>query len=106
MKCLPDQPTSNVSITLIPCHPERSPAESEANRQTQSKDPAPAVSATGNSGNFRVVIRFHDEQGTELFLTSSREAAVWDSPARKCRVSREDQASPVGMPQPISINAK
>lgn len=88
------------------CHPERSLAESEANRQAQSKDPCRARTAEANAENFRVVIRFFDEHQTEQLLTSSREAAVWDSPARKCRVSREDQASPVGMPQPISIDAK
>jgi hypothetical protein len=82
------------------CHPERSLAESEANRQMQSKDPALAVIAAGQARNFRVVVRFYDEQGIELFLDDSRDAAAWGSPARKCRVSREVEISPVGTAQP------
>ena len=90
------------------CHPERSLAESEANRQTQSKDPAPAEGATGNAGNFRIVIRFHDEQGVELFPGPSRDAAVWESPERKCEVRREHGISRVGTAQtmPAQSNTK
>ena len=34
-----------------PCHPERSLAMSEANRQTESKDLVPAGATPGNQGN-------------------------------------------------------
>jgi len=71
------------------CHPERSLAESEANRQTRSKDPIPAENATDNAGNFRIVIRFHDERGTELFPGPSREVAKECSPRRQPWVASE-----------------
>lgn len=76
---------------MIPytCHPERSLAVSEANRQTQSKDLLFAEGGTGDAGSFRIEVRFFDEQGMEFFTGPSREAAPWESPARKCRVSRE-----------------
>jgi hypothetical protein len=75
-----------MSATL--CHPERSLAVSEANRQKQSKD---LVFAEGisSAGSFRIAVRFLDEQGIEFFPSPSRGAAAWESPARKCRVSRE-----------------
>ena len=94
MKSLPDQPTPDVIITLKPCHLERSLGESEANRQTQSKDPSPAVAATGNTENFRIVIRFHDEQGIEFFSGPSREAAKECSPRRKPWVQSEKLIKP------------
>ncbi len=94
MKCLLDQANSDVSISLTPCHPERSLAESKANRQTQSKDPAPVVATTGEARNFRIVIRFHDEQGTELFPSASREAAKECSPRRKPWVPSEKPIKP------------
>jgi hypothetical protein len=52
--------TTSNSHSLCACHPERSLAESEANCQTQSKDPVPAATSTGAAGNFRIVIRFFD----------------------------------------------
>ena len=101
MTSLSDQLIPDVSATLNPCHPERSLAESEANHQTQSKDPCCTGVLEGTAESFRIVIRFFDQQGTELFPGPSREAAAWESPARKCRVSRrEDGISPVGTPQP------
>jgi hypothetical protein len=68
------------------CHPERSLAQSEAKRQTQSKDPVPAHSGADNNGNFRIVIHFLDEHDTETFSVSSHEATACDSPAGKYRV--------------------
>ena len=56
------------------CHPERSLVESEANRQTQSKDLVHAGIATGTARDFRIVIRFFDEHGGELRHLPSREA--------------------------------
>ena len=101
MTSLSDQLIPDVSATLNPCHPERSLAESEANRQTQSKDPCCTGVLEGTAVSFRIVIRFLDEQNTEFLSDSSREAAACESPARKCRVSRrEDGISPVGTPQP------
>jgi hypothetical protein len=58
---------------------------SEANRQTQSKDPVRADSGGGNERNFRTVIRFFDECEAEQLPTSSREAEECEGPARKCR---------------------
>jgi hypothetical protein len=71
-------------MTPTLCHPERSLVESEANRQTESKDPASADVITGNARNFRIVVRFFDDHEYEQF--ASREAAL-TSTARKCRVS-------------------
>ncbi len=71
------------------CHPERSLTTSETSRQTQSKDPAYSESATGQAGNFQVVVRFFDEQNAEFQHGPSREAAECESPARQCRVSNQ-----------------
>ncbi len=60
---------------------------SEANRQTQSKDPVPADSATSHPRNFRIVVRFFDERESELRPVSSGEATEWESPAPRCRVT-------------------
>jgi len=35
------------------------------------------------------VIRFFDDHETEQLPGSSREAAAWESPARKCRIAME-----------------
>jgi hypothetical protein len=43
-------------------------------------------------GNFRIVVRFLDEQGIEFFHDPSREAAAYESPARKCRVKEDLQS--------------
>ena len=80
------------------CHPERSRAESEASRQTESKDPVLPDTSTDNEMIFRIVVRFFDEHEAELRPVSSREAAAWESPARQCRVSGRDGASPAGTP--------
>ncbi len=60
------RPHSCTALTL--CHPERSLAESEATRQTESKDPVPAIATNGNARNSRVVVRFIDdsEDGCEV----------------------------------------
>ena len=81
------------STSSDPCHPERSLAESAANRQTQSKDPVPADSGTGNARSFRIAIRFFDEREAELRPVSSREATERESPARKCRVKERNNAN-------------
>jgi len=60
---------------------------SEANHQTESKDPVPAGSATSDVRSFRIVIRFFDENDAECVSGASREAAARVSPARRCRVS-------------------
>jgi hypothetical protein len=83
-------PSSAVLSPPNGCHPERSVAESEANRQTQSKDPYRAEAAGCKAGNFRIIIRFFDEQETEHLPLPSCEAAAWESPSRKCRVTMEN----------------
>jgi hypothetical protein len=80
-------PSSAISSPPKGCHPERGLAESEANRQTQSKDPYRAEADGFKAGNFRVVVRFFDNHETEQLPVSSREAAECESPARKCRVT-------------------
>jgi len=72
------------------CHPERSLAESEATRQTQSRDPYRTDAADGSERNFRVVVRFFDEHEAEFSYDSSRGAAAWECSARKRRVSVEN----------------
>ncbi len=74
---------------LNSCHAEGNLAKSEANRQTQSKDPYSASTALGNARDFRVIIRFYDESDGEYLEGSSREAAILDSRARKCLLSEE-----------------
>ena len=59
----------------------------EANRQTQSKDPVSADNSAGTERNFRIVIRFFDENEAEQLPTSNDEAAACESPEEKCRVS-------------------
>lgn len=81
------RPQSSFSVLSI-CHPERSLATSEATRQTQSKDPYHHDEA-GESGSFRVVVRFFDEctadeaPGAEYLPKPSREAAAFVSSGRK-----------------------
>ena len=48
---------------------------SEAIRQTESKDLARSSSCTGEERNFRIAVRFFDEQETEQCPVFSREAA-------------------------------
>ena len=72
------------------CHPERSPAASKANRQTQSKDPYHADSAAEPAGNFRIEIHFYDESGSEKRPVPSREAAKECSPRRKPWVKKRN----------------
>jgi hypothetical protein len=80
------QPYASLSITFQPCHPEPSPAMSEAIHQTESKDPYHPDATRCDEKNFRIAVRFFDEHETEQCPVSSREAA-FDSPARKCRIS-------------------
>lgn len=62
-------------MTTTLCHPERSLAKSEANRQTESKDPCNLGMAWGQAASFRIAVRFFDEQGAEVLHAPSREAA-------------------------------
>jgi len=71
-----------------PCHPERNLAESEANGQTQSKDPFNREATRGNDGSFRVVVLFFDEQEAEHLPGEGRDAAG-QSPTRQCGVSKQ-----------------
>ena len=101
MNSTPYRSSTHLSVTLKTCHPERSLAESEANRQTESKDPYQCDTADAacleirgvcaesrsSASNFRIVVRFFDEHESELRSVSSCEAAAWESPARQCRVS-------------------
>ena len=48
---------------------------SEANRQTESKDPYD-LNHTAEDKSFRIAIRFFDEHNTEFHLGASREAAT------------------------------
>ena len=80
-------PVGTAEPAANPCHPERSLAASEASGQTQSKDPYNPHGGRGDARNFRIVIRFFDDNDSELPYDSSREAAKWESPARKSRVS-------------------
>jgi hypothetical protein len=86
--------SSNTPLTL--CHPERSRTESEASRQTQSKDPYHLNTARGNERDFHIAVRFFDEDESELRSVSSREAAAWESPARQCGVCEGRGTSPAG----------
>jgi hypothetical protein len=70
-----------ISPLLKSCHPERSRAVSEANRQAQSKDPYNRDAAA--AGSFRIAIRFYDESGSERHSEASRVAAKECSPRRK-----------------------
>jgi uncharacterized DUF497 family protein len=92
----PYRPSAHLGTTLKSCRPERSLAESEANRQTQSKDPYHRNTARGNEKNFRVVVRFFNEHEAELRPVSSREAAAWEIPTRQCRVCEGRGTSPAG----------
>jgi hypothetical protein len=90
------QPSAHLSTALKPCHPERSLAESEANRQTQSKDPYQRDTALANERNFRIAVRFFDADEAEHRPVSNREAAAWESPARQCRGCAVNEPSPAG----------
>ena len=70
-------------MTTTLCHPERSLVKSEANRQTESKDPYDLGAAWGQAGSFRIAVRFFNEQGAEVLYEPSREAAKECSPRRK-----------------------
>ena len=97
MNSTPYQPSPHLSISLKYRHPERSRAESEANRQTQSKDPYHPDTSRGTEANFQVVVRFFDEHETELRPVPSREAAAGESPARQCRGCVVDGTTTDGM---------
>jgi hypothetical protein len=60
------------SITVSnSCHPERSLAQSEAKRQTQSKDLVSAGATEDCEENFHIVIRFFDEHHNETLPFSA-----------------------------------
>ncbi len=82
-------PSQIQSTTLKSCHPERSLAESEANCQTQSKDPYQSVTASGQEKNFRITIRFQDRE-LQLRNRTSKVAKRQHAkaPARSCRAKR------------------
>jgi hypothetical protein len=90
------RPSPHPSRTLNPSHPERSLAENEANRQTESKDPYYRDTPRSTDANFRIVVRFLDEHEPERRPAVSREAAAWESPARQCRVCEGRGTSPAG----------
>ena len=81
---------------LNDCHPERSLAASKASCQTESKDPYICDASNVHSGNFRVAIRFFDEQKTECIPLTSREAAKECSPRRKPWEENRNRTSPQG----------
>ena len=58
------------SCSIKACHPERSRATSEASRPTESKDPMFFDSATDTAGNFRIAVRFYDDQDAECLARS------------------------------------
>ncbi len=93
-RALSARPASEPS--LKPCHPERSLAMSEANRQAESKDPYRGDTTRGDEGNFRIVIHFFDEHETEQLHVSSREAAPGENPAPQCRMGEGRGTSPAG----------
>ncbi len=97
MNSVPYQLSPHLGTTLKPCHPERSLAESEANRQTQSEDPYQRDAACATESNFRIVIRFFDEHEAAFHPVSDREAAAGEFPARHRRGCAVDGTSPEGM---------
>jgi hypothetical protein len=90
------EPSPHMSTTLKCCHPERSLARREANRPTQSKDPYHLDTSRSTEASFHIVVRFFDEEETEHRPVSSRDAAVWESPGRQCRVCEGREPSPEG----------
>jgi hypothetical protein len=63
---------------------------SEANRQAESKDPYDRDTTCVDEGNFRIVVRFFEEDDGEHIPVSSGEAGeAWESPASKCRGGME-----------------
>lgn len=71
----------SMTKTSNSCHPERSLAESEVSRQTQSKDPVVAGAVRGDARSYRVVVRFFDEQNAEFCHVESRETVSCKSMA-------------------------
>jgi hypothetical protein len=61
---------------------------SEANRQTQSKDPVPAGATGADAGSFRIVTRFFDEHRDEQRYEPSRAAAIECSPQLALSLSK------------------
>ena len=70
-------------------HAERRLAVGNVNRQTQSKHSYSPATARVEAGNFRVDVRFFDEQQGEFPRVPSHEMADYESPARQCRVAFE-----------------
>jgi hypothetical protein len=70
------------------CHPERSLPVSEANCQTESKDPYCLTTAGAEAGNFLIITCFFDEQHGQLVRVCSREATPWEALKRQCQGSK------------------
>jgi hypothetical protein len=81
-----------VAITSSPYvfHPARGLAESEGSRQTQSTNCYQSGTTNANERDFRVAIRFFDENEAEFSCDSARGATASERLARKCRVRREN----------------
>jgi hypothetical protein len=74
---------STISSSSLVCHPERSLADSAANRHAQSKDPHHPETTREHGGKFRVVVRFFDENEGELLSAAGRETKKCAGAARK-----------------------
>ena len=76
------------------CHPERSRAQSEANRQPQSKDPVFAHSGSGSVGSFRIAVRFFDDHDNEIFHELGHQAnEVLHEPSHEANEVLHDPAA-------------
>jgi hypothetical protein len=81
---------------LRDCHPERSMAIREANRQTKSKDPYHPGTPRADNRRSLDAASSVGHTSCNYQRRTCREVAACDSPARQCRVQKEDGASPVG----------
>ena len=77
----------STGLALNVCHPERRLAKSEAICRTESKDPCHSDITGGDAGNFRMVVRFFDDDDCEILYDPSRQAAAQESRAWKCRAT-------------------
>ncbi len=94
MNSAPCQRSPHLSITLKSCHPERSLVESEANRQTESKDPLLSGRGTGDERNFRIVVRFFEEDNAVHLPVSIGEAEASERTVRQSRADAAQETSP------------
>lgn len=79
-------PATDVPHRQATCHPEWSLAKSEANRETQSKDPYHQDTAWGQTADSRIEIGFFDEQNAEVLNELGCEAVVYE----KRQIPKED----------------